>query len=648
MTKKGMIMDIRKLELSVEEKKRSVDVLWGIRDRLMYMEYLYESRIYAYHILPIKFMDTVYAYSADELRKYVEWVSDGRFAKEAWTDTWEKHDEIREYNRDIALDMGYIVPDNVFTRECRGECVLGELPIARRAAAILHCDRIYSTGDGKLAFKLSDPYGSFVSQAYDIPLDNAKDYIDKMVFVELYSEYEQTYDIKNLTSCLYEAMEKAGDRRSALLKRNVPVFKVYEGERFREIKVSDMEILPFHINQTVSGEEIDLKYPLLKFVKNHFTEVETENEAISALDAIRECARRSDEVAFDLRISPTDYRVILKDRILYQFFWCNDKLCFSMETGCRYPMEREKREGFGNDVLGAKAFDFCFRDFAHDKWQRECVEFDKTYTDWLTNNKPEQYLKDWVEYEPEGPASGLRMVRRRELKKRRKQLLQENEYLCKRYCDRWAYVLSASWMHNYRDYYDPEYNTSCILCELPDYEKWRGTVFDERGASVVYYNLVKVEEERGACEDNYVKKEGRQLAWHRYYLKYGAKTPYEDLNVYDVEALSRLSHYDLDSDICIKYIGYCDGASFLDGIATVHLIDPSGDEYFRVEEASQEQVQKAVGKLCTISCLYNYNEEGVYRMLEFEILPFSLTITDEKVEKGIRIKRNLVVRGRRE
>ena len=131
-------------------------------------------------------------------------------------------------------------------------------------------------------------------------------------------------------------------------------------------------------------------------------------------------------------------------------------------------------------------------------------------------------------------------------------------------------------------------------------------------------------------------------------MKYGAKTPYEDLNVYDVEALSRLSHYDLDSDICIKYIGYCDGASFLDGIATVHLIDPSGDEYFRVEEASQEQVQKAVGKLCTISCLYNYNEEGVYRMLEFEILPFSLTITDEKVEKGIRIKRNLVVRGRRE
>ncbi len=644
MTKKRIVNDILKLRASIAEKRKDAAELWKIRDRLMGEESIFCANTFAYHVMPVKYMDTVFSEYEEELREQTEWISDRRFGRDAWTKFWEEEDRAKERLRKRAMDEGYVVPDEVLTRRCRGEEVYGELPIARHCRAVLHCDRIFKTTDGKWALKLSDPYGSFVSQPFDITMDEARTYIKKMICVDLYSEFLEEFDVMDMASSLHKALE-SGDRRRPLFKRDMPIMREYEKRVYRELRISEVKILPYTLNMKIGKERIGLS-PLLKYVKS-FEGADTEKKVIAALDAIEKYVAKSDECTFNCRFSPTDYRIILKNRTLYQFFWCNDMFCFSKEKDARFPTERETRPAFGDDILLEKAYRFMFRDYAEVFFQIKIQEFDETYTRWLVGNNPEKLIKSWTEYEPLESGRQFRRKRKSELKEIREKAIKDDERMRQRYCDRWEYTKAATLLHEFKDIYNEEYNMSCVLCEHPEYyEKWRGTIFDQKGASVVYHSLLFDEESR-RDEKDYVKKTGRQLIWHEYHLRNGAKSPFEDLEVFDIESLCRKSQYDLDADICIKYVGYCDSASMIDGEATVHLIDPSGDVYFRGVDITAEQLQEAIGSMCAISCLYNYYEEGRYRMLEFEILPFSLSErTGEYPDDIIRIKKNLVVRGR--
>lgn len=645
LMKKMMVKDILKLHASISEKKGEVALIWKLRDRLMSEEMIFCANTFAYHVMPVKYLDTVFSEYDEELREQTEWISDRRFGRNAWTKFWEEEDGAKERFRKWAADEGYTVPDDVLTRKCRGEEVYGELPIARHCKAVLHCDRIFDTKDGKWVLKLSDPYGTFVSQPFDISMDEARTYIKKMVCVDLYTEYLEEFDVMDMATCLHEALEN-DDRKKPLFKRCRPILKEYERHTYRELKISNVKILPYALNMKIGKERIGIS-PLLSYVKS-FENADTEEKVIAALDTIEKYVAKSDECTFNCRFSPTDYRIILKNRTLYQFFWCNDMFCFSKEKDARFPTERETRPAFGDGILLEKAYRFMFRDFAEVFFRIKCQEFDEANTRWLVGNEPERLMKPWDEYEPLESGRDLRRKCKSELKKIREEAIKEEERIRLRYCDRWEYTKAATLLHESKDIYNTEYNMSCILCEHPEYyEKWKGTIFDQKGAGVIYRSILFDEESR-RNEEGYIKKVGRQLAWHEYHLKNGAKSPFEDLEIFDIESLIRKSQYDLDADICVKYVGYCDSASMIDGEATVHLVDPSGDVYFRGIDITTEQLQKAIGSMCAISCLYNYYEEGRYRMLEFEILPFSLNErTGKYPEDTIRIKKNLVVKGRR-
>ena len=646
MKKKNIVTEILRLETAVRDVKQKQEDIWRLRERLNYVEELFKAKTYAYHVLPVKYLGTVFSEYAEELREYNEWISDRRFGVSAWSRHWEDHEEIMgEYRRIASEKEGRTSLEGVLTRECHAEHIRGELPVAKYFHAPVHCDSFYEAGDGMYAFKFSDPYGEFISQPMAMDIKKAREYYARVVDVVLHTEYEKAYDEGDFADFLDAEVTK-NDRVKPVYNRYKPIFKTYMYKQYREMNVSWMKVLPYTKRRKEGEKEIVLS-PLLQYVKE-FANVSSENEAIEALDEIQRYVSKSEECTFNKRFSPTDYRIILNDRTLYQFFWCNDMLCFSCNKGNKFPTEREDRPERGDNILCDAAYEFDFREYAGLMSDMSCLEYRMEKSDFVLKKDPEKVLRPLDAYLPYGERACYKGLKKRKLIEIREELLAQYENYKQRFIDRFRYTGTACLLHDYRDLYNVDYNKNCVLCEHPEYYgKWKGTFFDLMDGGMSYGFTILVEQDKQECEENYVKKFGRNLVWHKYYMKNGAKSPFEDMRYFDYEFIRRASDYDIDSDICIKYVGLCDSASYIDGTATVHLVDPSGDAVFYNVDVSPDMLGDAIGKICTISCVYNYCEEGRYRMLEFEVLPFTL---QERLgsypEDVVRVRKNLVIRGR--
>lgn len=642
MRRKEVIDDILRLTGAVKDYAEKADEIFKYRERILYDKELCEARGYAYHILPLSYLGTVYSVCEEELRKQTEWISDKRYGKDAWTKYWDKEDEIKEIYRKNAAEMfGCKLNDGILTRDCHGENVRGELPYAAYSRAILYCSDVYYIKNEGWVLKLSDPYGCFVSQPLKLSERRAKKYVGKMLSVVLHTVYQKNYEEKDFADFLSKAIEE-NDRLAPIYKRRVPVFRILNGKQYRQLEVSDIVLTVYSLIIKSKGKQKVLS-PLEQYVKS-FEGVTNEQGVISALDAIQKYVAKSDECTFNMRVSPTEYRLIMKNRTLYSFFWCNDTFCFSKEENHKFPTEREDRPARGDHILMEKAYDFNFREYAGVYCQADCMKFDIEYSDRLINGSAEKEMKDWQQFPTEGKLTRYLFKGKRTLMKIREFLLTEMDYYKNKFCDRWGYARLAAYFHDRPEMFNEDYNRNYTLCEHPEYnEKWKGTFFDRLGGGVVH-NMLTAEGD----EDVLKFRQGRQLVWHRYYLKNGAKSPFEHLKVFDIEWVKRQSYFDIDNDICIKYIGFCDCASNLDGNSTIHLVDPSGDAYFYNIDVPADVICESIGKMCTITCVYNYDEENRYRMLEFEILPFTLT---EKLggypEDAVKVKRNLALRRRK-
>ncbi len=623
MRRSDLRQDILRLKAAIAEYERQNEEIIRFRERIKYGESMCIARAYAYHIMPVSCIDTVYSFYEEELRERAEWISDKRFGFEAWTDYWNEEDNIKSLYRKSAVEMfGCSATEEFLTRECHGEPCIGELPVAGYAKVILLCDQVFYTDKGWV-LRLSDPYGYFVSQPMELDEERAKSYIGRMLSVVLLTKYREGCDRDNFADFLSAAV-KSNNRIEPVYERNIPIFETYEGVRYRQLEVTDVVDTPYAYRKKWGEEDRDLS-PLMKFIKN-LAGVSGEQDIERAIDAIEGYVPLCSECACHKRLSDTEIRVITRDNVLYSFMMCNDVLCFSKEK---------------NHIASEADYEFNFRDDAYIKYSEDYYLYDIEYSSRMLDGSADKELKDWKVYAPEGDKGSLAFKSKKELISMREQLADQANALMERFRDRWGYtrLVAGLDLNDAPAIFNEDFNSNYNLCEHPDYEKkWKNTFFDWMKGQVVYHlNTLDKEEKINGC----------QVVWHEYFLKNGAKSPFENMQLFNIEWVRRHAHYRLESDICVKYIGLCDSASCIDGVSTVHLVDPSGEAYFYGLDISPEIITEATDHICTITCVYNYYEEGKYRLKEFEVLPFML---NEKCgaypEEAIQDKRNLVIRGR--
>lgn len=623
MKKQDLKRDILRLKSAITDYEKKNEEIIRLRERIKYGESLCIARAYAYHIMPVSCIDTVYSYYEEDLRECTEWMSDKRFGFEAWTDYWTEEDNIKALYRKNAVEMfGCNATDEFLTKDCHGEPCLGELPVAGYAKAILLCDKVFCVDSGWV-LKLSDPYGCFVSQPMELDEKRAKSYVGKMLSVVLLTKYRETQEKEKFSEFL-STQVKSNNRMEPVYERNIPIFEMYEGVRYRQLEVMDVVDTPYAYKKKWGEEDRSLS-PLLQFVKN-MAGVSGKHDIKRAIDAIEEYVPLCTECACYKRFSDTEIRVILREHVLFSFMMCNDVLCFSKEKG---------------HVEGDGAYEFCFREEVYDRYSKDYYLYDVEYSFRMLGVSPDKELKEWSVYAPEGDSKNLAFKSKKKLSAMKTQLIERSENLIERFKDRWGYtqLVAGLDLSNSPAIFNEDFNRNYTLCEHPEYEtKWKNTFFDWMKGQIVYHlNTLPTEERVNGC----------QVIWHEYFLKNGAKSPFENIHLFNIEWVRRHAYYRLESDICVKYIGLCDSASCIDGVSTIHLVDPSGNAYFYGLDLAPEIIKEATGHICTITCVYNYFEEGKYRLKEFEVLPFLLR---EKIgaypEEAIIDKRNLVIRGK--
>lgn len=618
--------DVLKLQSAIRDCKLHVDWIYRYYERYRDLDTVCQTRVYAFRVLPVSYIDTVFAAYGNELREYTEWMSDRRFSRTIFTDEWAQKME----NVEKAVQHGLLRGVGTPTEESRGEKRVGELPPARFYRALLHCEKVFRE-KGKIILLLSDPYGSFVSQPLDIPRKVAKKYVGNIINVMLYSHCKKLYEQKNYAEFVRNAV-KENDRRTMLYDREEPIFWTKKGKKYRQIEVSDILTTQYHIKGKYGEKDITLS-PFLEYVKS-FSFVTTREDAVKALDSIE---KKADSLRascrFVFRVSPLELRVIMNDHVLYSFTFFHGRLCFFREAGHGFP--RVKSDGCYDELNSNNIVNFAFHRYAVGKLEEVREQLIGDYSRRMFMSKPE--VKDWTVYAPTGNIDELRFKSRKKLRRMKRELLDEYEWLTGRYFDRWNCTHDLVAVADENDQYKEDSFWDFRLCEHPDYtDKWRGSFFDKEIRYVKHGLLCQKKEEYSS--------RGYQVIWHDYFLKNGAKHPFEDLDVISYEAAERRNEMDLNADKCVTYVGFCDSISCIDGVTTVHLVDPSGDTYFYNLDIPADIAGAAAGHMCSMTCAYNYQDEGNYRLIEFEVIPYTLYESEGNYHTdSILYKKNIVI-----
>lgn len=598
--------DVLKLQSAVRDCKLHVDWIHRYYERYRELDSVCQTRVYAFHVLPVSYIDTVFAAYGNELREYTEWISDRRFNRMIFKNSWARTMEDVEK----AVQAGYSRGIGTPTEETKGEKRAGALPPARFYRALVHCEKVFYK-KGKCILLLSDPYGSFVSQPMDIPRKVARKYVGNIINVLLYSHCKKLYEQKDYADFVRHAV-KENDRRTMLYDREEPIFWCGKGNKYRQIEVSDILKTQYHIKGKYGEKNITLS-PFLEYVKT-FSNVSTREEAVKALNSIE---KKADSLRatcrFVFRVSPMELRVIMNDHVLYSFTFVYGRMCFFREACHEFPLV--KSNGYYDEQTPGSIINFAFRGYVSGKMEEVRKQFYDDYKNRVILSKP--VVKDWTVYEPSGNIKALRFKSRKKLRKMKRDLLEEWEWLTGRYLDRWNCTFNLVEYGDETTQYKEDSFWDFQLCEHYDYsDKWRKSFFDKEACYVK--NFILHDQQKRYCSV------GRQVIWHEYFLKNGAKHPFEDFDVISYEAADRKREISIDADRCVTYVGFCDSVSCIDGLTTVHLVDPSGDTYFYNLDIPADIAGAAAGHMCSMTCAYNYHDEGNYRLVEFDVIPYTL------------------------
>jgi len=616
MKKEKIVEDILKLRTAANKYNSVLDELYDCCPRYSKCNVIADAAVYAYHVMPVSCIGSVYSDYEELFRENCEWVSDERFTCKAWErDVWERKEKDMELIVNLKKQEGGRYDPEVFRVGYKGGYREGELPCAYGVHCYVYCRKVVKS-NGRWVLILADPYGEFCTQPYSMSDDRAHSLVGKLLLVRLNTEYDLPFKENDFVEFWNRAVDE-NDRVEALYDRQKPIFRTYEGIRYRELRTRW-----FESGYMYEGHKIQRPVEVQHYldVVKSYSGVASEEEAIFALNMIESVSNRKNGVLCYKRFSQTELYAVMQDKTLYEFFYSNGMLCFSKEKDHMYEGEYcKEKDGSVRSVTEEEAYSFRFRegvDFRIEIWTQGVNEAhrDEFNRDYFT-------VGTWDKYEAVGIREELTGKGKIELKKMRKHLQCVTEQLYERCMDRIRYGAVRYQQKNTTTEHVEDWEWNYVLCDHPEYYmKWKGTFFDKEH-DLANYLLTKADD----CGNNGNLVKGRPLIWHKYCLKNGAKSPFENLDVYSFEFIRRAANYRLDSDYCVRYIGYCDSASCADGLTTVHLIDTYGDAYFNNIELPPELVNASVGRMICLTCAYNYFEKDEFRMMKYQVLPYTLT-----------------------
>ena len=206
-----------------------------------------------------------------------------------------------------------------------------------------------------------------------------------------------------------------------------------------------------------------------------------------------------------------------------------------------------------------------------------------------------------------------------ELNRVKEELEKEKEFLNKRRADVDLYQKLYEKYNSYSGLHELRYGK---LCNHPDYyTKWRNTFFDK-------YNRVL----HGQIHTRYATEPiGLSITQRKTYRK--EKDKYCDhtnntifqCDGYDIHCrgIGTFDSLIKTKENIIPILGYCDAVKEVNGKYQLHLTDPSGDCTFPPFDISAEEAELALGRICVISCAYNFFAAEP-KLWEMQILPFTL------------------------